>query len=40
MTATVVLDLIQELDAKSNFAKLHSKVLILPSASNLLGTSA
>jgi len=40
MTAAVVLDLVYELNIKCAFARLHSQVLILPSAADLVGTSA
>ena len=40
MTAAVVLDLVYELNIKCTFARLHSQVLILPSAADLVGTSA
>jgi len=40
MTATVVLELVEEMGARCTFARLQSQVLILPSAADLLGTSA
>jgi D-alanyl-D-alanine carboxypeptidase len=40
MTATVVLEIVEEMEVRCTFARLQSQVLILPSAADLLGTSA
>ena len=40
MTATTVLEIVEELETRCSYAGLQSKVLILPNAANLLGTSA
>jgi hypothetical protein len=40
MTATVVLEIVEEMEARCSFARLQSQILIQPSAADLLGTSA
>jgi D-alanyl-D-alanine carboxypeptidase len=40
MTATVVLEIVEELEVRCTFARLQSQVSILASAANLVGTSA
>ena len=40
MTATVVLELVEEMEARCSFSRLQSQVLIFSSATDLVGTSA